>query len=205
MIYYISRTAVFLFLKIFFSLKIKGLDNIPKRGKFIIASNHASYLDPLAAGSACKRNIYYMAKEELFRNKFFAWYLNKINVFPVRRYVNDPRALREAIRKLKKGQGLMVFPEGTRTKDGQLQEGKIGISVLSYLANAPVVPCYVKGSFDIWPKDASLRYKGKISVLYGEPIQPLFINEDTKKSDYAEFAAKVMSSIKSLKEQLSHG
>ena len=205
MIHYISRFATHVFLKIFFSLESKGADNIPRHGKFIVASNHVSYLDPMAVGSSCRRTMYYMAKEELFKNKFFAWYFNKIHVFPVRRQANDPRALREAIRKLKEGQGLLVFPEGTRSKNGQLQDGKIGISVLSYLANAPVIPCYVSGTFNIWPKGSPLRYKGKISVLFGEPIKPLFINEDTKKSDYAEFAAKVMSSIKSLKEQTLHG
>lgn len=200
MIYWFTRYAAYLILKIFFSLKIKGLENIPRKGAFIIASNHTSNLDPIAVGASCNRKVNFMGKEELFKNKIFASYLNKLNVFPLRRYASDSRALREAIRRLKNDAGLLLFPEGTRSKDGDIKEAKIGVSVLSVTARAPVVPCYIKGSNKIWPSKSHFFHKGKLQVLYGRPLLPPVVKKDAKKENYYEFAQVVMSHIKTLKE-----
>jgi len=201
MIYWITVYVVYWLFKIFFSLKVKGLENIPHKGTFIIACNHASYLDPMAAGCSSRRKINFLAKEELFKNKFFSWYLKKLNVSPLKRYSSDSRALREAIRKLRKGKGLLIFPEGTRSNDGSIREGKIGVSVLSFITKAPVTPCYIKGSYDIWPPNSHFFHKGKLAIFLGKPLDPPLVREGTKKEDYYEFAQKVMSSIKALKER----
>lgn len=204
MIYWITSFGAYLILKIFFSLKITGLKNIPLKGPFIIACNHASYLDPVIIGSIRRRKINFMAKEELFKNKFFAWCMDKLNCFPLKRYNSDSRALREAIRRLKKGGGLAVFPEGTRSEDGSIKEGKIGVSVLSFITKACVIPCYVKGSYEVWPSSSRFLQKGRLSIFLGRPLQPPLVREKTKKSDYYEFAQKVMSNIKALKEKACH-
>ena len=205
MIYTITKSSAYLLFKIFFSLQVKGLKNLPENGAFIIASNHASNLDPIVIAAACKRKINFMAKEELFKNKFFTWYLRKLSIFPLRRQVSDSRALREALRRLKAGGGIGVFPEGTRTNDGTLKEGKIGVSVLSFIAKAPVIPCYVGGSYDILPSGRSFPQKGKLTISFAGPMPSPVVNESRKKLDYYEFAQRVMSRIKALKEESLHG
>ena len=204
MIYYITSSICYLVFKIFFSLKVAGLGNIPLKGPFIIACNHASYIDPIIIGGLKIRKISFMAKEELFKNKFFGWYLSKLHIFPLRRYSSDSRALRGAIRRLKKGGSLLIFPEGTRSDDGSIREGKIGISVLSFITKACVVPCYVGGSYQIWPSNSRSLHKGKLTITFGGPLQPPLVRKNTKKLDYYEFAQKVMSHIKALKERACH-
>lgn len=205
MIYDITKFLFFLFLKIFFSLQMHGRENIPRDGAFIIASNHASYLDPFAAGIGCRQRINFMAKEELFKNRFLGWYLGKLHVFPLKRDTGDTKALKEAFRRLRKAEGLMIFPEGTRSEDGQIKEGKLGISILSHMAKAPVIPCYIGGSFNIWPSNGPFSLKGKLNIYYGKPLEPLAVGENTKKADYYNFAQKVMSSIKSIRDSVYYG
>jgi len=204
MIYHITSFTAYLILKIFFSLKVTGLENIPLKGPFIIACNHASYLDPIIIGSLRRRRASFVAKEELFKNKFFAWYLNKLNVFPLKRYSSDSRTLRGAVRRLKKGGGFVIFPEGTRSDDGSIREGKIGVSVLSFITKACVIPCYVGGSYQVWPSNSRFLHRGKLTIIFGQPLQPPLVRKDTKKLDYYEFAQKVMSQIKALKEKPCH-
>ncbi|UCH12428.1 MAG: 1-acyl-sn-glycerol-3-phosphate acyltransferase [Candidatus Omnitrophota bacterium] len=205
MIYWITVYVVYWLFKIFFSLKVKGLENIPSKGTFIIACNHASYLDPMVVGCSSRRKINFLAKEELFKNKFFSWYLKKLNVSPLKRYSSDSRALMGAIRKLRKGKGLVIFPEGTRSNDGSIREGKIGVSVLSFITKAPVTPCYVKGGYDIWPPNSHFFHKGKLAIFLGKPLGLSLVREGRKKEDYYEFAQKIMSHIKALKDKASYG
>ena len=202
MIYLFVKSTLYLILKLFFGLRVKGLENVPENGPFIIASNHVSFLDPLAAGSPIKGKMNYMAKEELFENRAFAWLLHRLNITPLSREATDTRALRTAIKKLKNDEGILLFPEGTRSSDGNLMEAKIGVSVLSYVTDACVVPAYVKGTYEILPVGCAGIKRGKIAVSYGKPMQPPHISKETKKQDYYKFAQGVMSAIKSLRDTI---
>lgn len=201
MIYFITSRGSYILFKLFFSLKVSGMENVPKDRSFLIASNHVSHLDPIIFGAICKHKLFFMAKEELFKNRLFAWYLRKLNIYPIKRESSDSSALREAVRRLKKGQGVIIFPEGTRSKDGKIQEGKTGISVLSAITNVAVVPCYIKGTYEIFPSGSKWLHKGKMSVYFGKPLEPLVVNHKERKVQYYEFAQKVMTAIKLLKEK----
>jgi len=202
MIYFITKSTAYLLFKMFFSLQVKGLENVPKKGPFIIASNHASNLDPIIIGGVYKGRIHFMAKEELFKNKFFAWYLRKLSIFPLKRATNDSRAMRETLRRLKAGCGIGVFPEGSRTDDGNMKEPKVGVSVLSFLTNASVIPCYIGGTYEAWPSNRSSLQRAKLTISFAKPLSLPVVNENNKKLEYYEFAQKVMLQIKALKQEL---
>lgn len=167
MIYVISRFICALFYKCIFRLEVFGKTNIPKSGGFIIASNHVSYLDPIALGVACPRKISYMAKKELFRNPLFSKYLYSLRTFPVNRSHPDKSALKEAMRRLSIGDGLLLFPEGTRAQGGEPQAG---VGFLAAKLNIPVIPAFVRGSDLALPKGAKFPRPKKISVHFGKQI-----------------------------------
>jgi 1-acyl-sn-glycerol-3-phosphate acyltransferase len=174
-------------------LEIKGRENVPKKGGFILVSNHVSNLDPIALGLACPGNVNFMAKEELFSNPIFGWILWRVNCFPLKRKGADLWAIREAIRRVSRGGGgLLIFPEGTRSIDGKLGEGQKGVGFLVDKLNVPVIPAYVTGTLKAMPKGAIFPRPIKISVTFGKQI-PL-----ERRVAYSDVAVTVMQAIKQL-------
>ena len=170
MIHYICRFICYAALKLFFKLKVIGWENIPKKGGFIIASNHLSYLDPPAVGVAARRPLNYMARHDLFKNQFFSWVFHKCHAFPVKRDSADLSALKTALRVLKNGQGLLLFPEGSRQVNGFSDDPQPGIGFLAVKSNVPVIPSFVRGTDYALPKGAKKIKFTPISVTFGEPI-----------------------------------
>jgi 1-acyl-sn-glycerol-3-phosphate acyltransferase len=151
-------------------MRFYGLENIPAKGPFIIASNHQSFLDPLFAG-ICIRPVCFMARDTLFKNWFFGPLLLSVNAVPVRRGQTDIASIREILEKLKQGKGVCLFPEATRSTDGKIASLKGGFTLLSRRGNAPVIPALIDGAFECWPRHKKLFKPGsKITVTYGKPI-----------------------------------
>jgi len=155
-------------------LRVAGLQNIPKEGGFIIASNHASYLDPPFLGVSCTmRSVGYMAKAELFSNPLFGAFIRFLGAIPIRRGAADRNMFKtfgEALRQRKLG--LIVFPEGTRSADGALGAPRRGIGALCREAGVPVVPAYIRGSYEVWPRQRLFpRLGGRIEVRFGNPVE----------------------------------
>ncbi|ADH60915.1 1-acyl-sn-glycerol-3-phosphate acyltransferase [Thermoanaerobacter mathranii subsp. mathranii str. A3] len=153
MFYYIAKIIVRAIIKVIFKIEIKGLENIPKKGPVIICSNHISFLDPPVIGALLNRRIYFMAKEELFKNPFLRLLLGTgLGAFPVKRGTADLSAIKTALTYLKKGKAIGIFPEGTRSKTGQLQKAEPGVAMLAIKGNAPVVPIAIKGRYGLFSK-----------------------------------------------------
>ena len=187
------------FFKIVFRFRVYGACNLPKDGAFILASNHVSFLDPVALGAASCVELHYMAKEDLFCNKFLKKFFNKINMFPVKKDFHDPSAIKEATRRLKAGQPVVIFPEGTRSPNGSLLEPKFGAGFLAYLAGVPIVPAFVKGSQQALPRDAKFIKPKKVAVYIGNPIFLEHIKDVTEKKEiYRQLTKKVMEQIELL-------
>ena len=154
----------------FVRLKVSGRQNIPKRGGFILASNHLSYLDPVVLGIACPRDLNFMAKEELFRNPFFGWVLRNVGAFPVKRKSADTSALKEAIKRVSSGKGLVLFPEGGRGNGAELDPAEAGIGFIAAKAAAPVIPALIKGTEQILSKQSKKIKSADIRILFGKQI-----------------------------------
>lgn len=201
MAYWIAKTFCGLFFKIGMGLRIYGLENVPQKGGFILASNHVSYLDPPLLAVGCPRVLHFMARHSLFDNRIFGILLRMVNVFPVRRGEADIGALKEAIRFLRSGEGLLIFPEGTRSNTGEIQKGKRGIGYLAMAAGAPILPAYVKGTADALPRGARALKTTRVSVYFGKIIEPsrLKLSEEMIVA-YQEIADYIISEIKRLSE-----
>ena len=170
---------------------MEGRENLPKSGGFIIASNHSSNLDPLLLGAACVRTINFMAKEDLFRNRLFGRLIFLVGAFPVKRNNADIAAIKEAIKRLKRGYGLAIFPQGTRRHTDGL-DVQPGIGMLAYRAQVPVIPALIAGSQRALPIGAKFLRPSKIKIILGRPLY--FGNEKS----YPEIAHSVMRSISDL-------
>jgi 1-acyl-sn-glycerol-3-phosphate acyltransferase len=170
MIYIVLRFLAVLLLKIFFQVKAKGRENIPRQGGFILASNHTSFLDPVVLGVLCPRKLNYMARHDLFNNPLFGWLLSSINVFAVKRDSADFSAIKEAMHRLKSGGGLVVFPEGSRSIKGIPEQAQSGVGFLAAKAGVRVVPAFIKGTLEAWPKNRKTIRFTKISVSFGQQI-----------------------------------
>jgi 1-acyl-sn-glycerol-3-phosphate acyltransferase len=201
MIYFISRNTLKLLFKIFFRLKITGAENCPKNGPLIVASNHASFFDPLIAGFAVPRELNFMARNSLFRNKIFGKMISLVNAFPVKREGADLGAMRLAIDKLCHGKAVLIFPEGTRSRDGNLGSPRAGIGLLAASSGANILPCYIKGSIKALPKGAIFPRFKKIAVYIGKPIK--LDKNGSGREYYTQIAENTMEAISELKSRSS--
>jgi len=123
-----------------------GLESFPATGGMVLAANHISFWDPPLIGCACPRELHFLAKEELFAREPLGSMIRGVNAIPIRRGVADLAGLKRALDVLQKGGALLLFPEGSRMKDGRLHPPRPGVGLLSSGADVPVVPCYISGS-----------------------------------------------------------
>lgn len=141
-------------------------------GGAVIASNHQSFLDPVLIGMALPVPIHYMARASLFDVPLLGRVLAGVGVHPVRRGQADVAALRTAIGVLRAGHVLVLFPEGTRTSDGELGRFKPGVGALALRCHVPVLPACVEGAFECWPRTAALPRPGRAAVAFGDVVWP---------------------------------
>lgn len=181
----------------------RGSEHVPAAGGCVICANHASFLDPPVVGVGVRhRQVRFMARDTLFRGRFMSWLLPAIGVIPLDRTRGDISALRKAIQSLKGGTVVGLFPEGTRSPDGQLQEPKGGVAFLIAKAGVPVVPAYISGTFRAYPKGARFIRPCKVSITYGPPISPAEVAALAEQDDgYAKIARLVMARIAALRPQ----
>ena len=170
----------------FFSLEIKGAENIPKTGGFVLVANHISYFDPMVLGAGCSRRVDYMAKKELFKNPILRFWLLHSRVFPVNRQGTDLSSIKEAVKRLKQGRVIGLFPQGTR-KSTQETDIKKGLAFLATKAGVPIVPALIKGTDTALPHNTKKINLTKISVYFGEKID---IERGQAYVDIAELALR---------------
>ena len=201
MLYGILKPLVVFLMRVWFGLRVRGAEHIPSSGPALIVSNHQSLLDPPAIGGAARRQIYFLAKAELFRIPLFGHLIRAVHARPVRREGSDPRALRTAALLLEEGKALLIFPEGTRSPDGRLGEAKAGVGMLAVKSGAPVVPAYVSGTLEALPKGAAWPRRSQVSVSFGPALHFKPPIGSGRKERYREAAEEMMRGIAQLREQ----
>lgn len=192
MLYKITASLANFIFGFFFRIKVSGVENIPRKGGFILASNHLSYLDPAVLAIACPREVNFMAKAELFRIPLFSNLIRVLGAFPVKRNTADISALKEAMKRVKAGSGLLVFPEGGRKEGSTDLEPQAGIGFLAAKINAFVIPAFISGTDIALPKGAKVIKPSKVSVIFGKQI-PI-----ERGLPYKEIAQGIMNSIRRL-------
>ena len=183
-----------------FDLRVYGQDNIIEHGPALLAMNHQSFLDPPFAGISCRREISYLARKTLFDIPVIGPILRRINVIGVDREGSDVAALKAVMRVLRGGGCTIVFPEGTRTRDGSLQPAKPGAGFIIAKTLAPVVPMRIFGAYEAFPRDSKLPRPSPVTIVVGEPLR--FTERDVKGDPrivFQRLSEQVMEKIAALK------
>lgn len=155
-----------------FGLITDGKENVPDEGPVILACNHQSFLDPMIVGIGVRtRQTHYMARENLLKVPILGPFLKSMKVHPVKRGHVDPRALRKTLEILRAGDVILIFPEGTRTRDGGLGEFKAGVGAIAARTDAWIVPVCLAGTFDCWPRSQPIFRRGRVRLTYGKPFK----------------------------------
>jgi 1-acyl-sn-glycerol-3-phosphate acyltransferase len=145
-LFWATRVLLGTAIRVYFSLERTGRANIPRKGPLILAANHRSFLDPFIIGCCLRRPVYFVAKKELFDKRWQGWLLNRLGAFPIRRGESDEAAMATARGVLERGGALVIFPEGTRIRTGDLGRPKRGVGRLALETGAPVVPIALMGT-----------------------------------------------------------
>ncbi len=189
------RYTVWGIYKLFYNFHIEGIENIPQDRPLVMASNHRSYADPVILTMPMKRPLTYMAKEELFKNKLFGWFITKLGAFPVKRGAGDMQVIDDSIAILNSGRNLVIFPEGTRSKDGKVGKGKTGVALIAAKSGADVIPC------GIIFEGEKLKFRSKLILRFGKviPAEEIAV-EDASPKALKGVKKRIMSAITELVE-----
>lgn len=189
------RYTVWGIYKLFYNFHIEGIENIPQDRPLVMASNHRSYADPVILTMPMKRPVTYMAKEELFKNKLFGWFIKKLGAFPVKRGAGDMQVIDDSIAILNSGRNLVIFPEGTRSKDGKVGKGKTGVALIAAKSGADVLPC------GIIFEGEKLKFRSKLTLRFGKviPAEEIAV-EDASPKALKGVKKRIMEAITELVE-----
>lgn len=199
--WYFFRTVF----KFYFRWRVYNPERVPLEGGVILAANHASYIDPPLVGAGVRRMINFLARETLFHVPVFAAILRSWKVVPVDRDAGTGRGLKTILNRLEQGGAIILFPEGTRTRDGNFQPARSGIGLTVIKSTAPVVPVRVFGTFEAYGRARKFPRPMRLQVKYGKPL--LFEKEraeaktctkDRLKEIYQQIADKIMTEITTL-------
>ena len=186
----------------YFRWRVYNPERVPKIGPVILASNHASFLDPPLVGCGFKRDINFLARESLFRFPGIGALLRSWNAVPVDREGGGAKGLKAILDRLQNGAAIILFPEGTRTRDGKLQPARSGIGLTVIKSDAPVVPVRVFGTFEAYGKHVRFPRPHRVAVKYGRPMMFEELRAEAKtcpkirlKEIYQQVADEIMAEI----------
>ncbi|MDI6745082.1 MAG: lysophospholipid acyltransferase family protein [Thermodesulfovibrionales bacterium] len=199
--YRFTTTLFFVLFKILFRFKIINIEKVPEKGGVIVVSNHVSHLDPLVIGAAIrKRQSTFMAKRGLLKIPLIGAFVKTFS-FPVDRGAPQPSTIKEAVRRLKNGELIVMFPEGGRSRDGSLLDAKRGTGLIAALSGAKVIPAYIDGTDRALPAGAKFIKPSSISLIFGSPIE--IEGNESGKDLQERIGNDIMKEIGNLKNKMS--
>ena len=186
---FIVRVALYIWFKLVYHLEINGLENVPKSGPIIFCGNHRSYIDPPLIVATAKRDMKFLAKEELYKNKFLAFLGWAFEAIPVKRDEKDIGAIKTSLKDLKEGKCIALFPEGTRNGLEKGEKVKDGVAFFAVRSGAKVVPCGIKGG---------TKGNHKITITYGKPLDYSKYKGSKDKEVLENITEEIMNNIMEL-------
>lgn len=205
-LYFLGWSFFRFYFRVYHRREVYGAENVPPSGPVILASNHASFLDPPLVGSSTTREINYMARETLFRFPVVGSILRNVNAVPVDREGGGAAGLRVILDRLFAGGAIILFPEGTRSPNGELQKAKSGIGLTVIKSDAPVVPVRLFGTFKALNRGQSFPRPHKIIVRFSKPLDFRARRAEAKactkprlKEIYQEVADQIMNAISEIR------
>ncbi len=155
-----------------FRMRVRNANAVPREGGALILSNHQSNFDPVIVGVACHRRLNFLARKSLFATAGFRHLIESLEAIPIDRDGSGLGGLKETLRRLKRGEAVLIFPEGTRTVDGTVAPLKPGFCALARRAGVPLVPLAIEGAFAAWPRWRKFPRRSTIAVQFGAPLEP---------------------------------
>jgi 1-acyl-sn-glycerol-3-phosphate acyltransferase len=174
-----------------FGIRVRGREHVPATGGALVLSNHQSHLDPVLVGLATDRRLNYLARDTLFGFAPFRWLIKSLDAIPLDREGIGLGGLKETLKRLKRGELVLIFPEGTRTRDGEVGRFKPGFCALARRANVPLLPVGIDGAFDSWPRTQPLPLPAMIHIQFGEPLAPEEIGRFDDEALVAEIRRRI--------------
>jgi 1-acyl-sn-glycerol-3-phosphate acyltransferase len=196
--YALSQLVAWFLFVLFFGFRCFGRGKIPRQGGCIIACSHQSFLDPIIIGFSSSRAVNYLARSTLFNNRLFAALIRSYGAFELERDEADIKALKKCVERLRRGEIVLLFPEGTRTRTGEIGLLKPGVFLMSNRAGVPVVPAAIEGSLRSWPRGRKFPGLAPIRIAYGEPIYP-----GSGEVSYRQLAEELRVRMKKLQARIS--
>ena len=200
--YYLGWRLARLGSKTYFRGRAYHAERVPTQGPIILAANHASYVDPLLIGAPLARDIHYLARASLFRHPFANWLLRSVNTVPVERDSGGGAGLKAIFERLRAGAGILLFPEGTRTRDGRLQPARSGIGLVVIKSACPVVPVRVFGSFEAYGRHMRFPLPKPVVVKFGLALDFVALRTEARtcskerlKAIYQQVVDEIMDAI----------
>ncbi|WP_068468968.1 lysophospholipid acyltransferase family protein [Candidatus Protochlamydia phocaeensis] len=193
------------YFKLFHRCRIYGKQNIVP-GSAILAPNHTSFFDPPLIGACCPEEVHYLARASLFRHFLFGWFLKHLNAHPVHGSAQDIYSFKIICQLLSEGKKVVIFPEGIRSEDGTLNPIKSGIAMLALRMHCPIIPIYISGTFEAWPRQRRFPKIGPpITCVFGSPILVDAYLHLNKKDAQEQLTKRVQQSIGELRNWLEAG
>lgn len=195
--YYVVRAMIGILLILLTRYQLRGRDNIPSQGAVLVVANHLSLADPPLIAFSLGRKVAFMAKEELFRSRFSSYFLRSLGAFPVYRKQTDRQAIRQAKQILAEGMALVMFPEGKRSPEAQLQPALSGSALIACHSSAPILPVGIIGTEKI-KGIAWVLHRPQITVNIGHPFYPPSVDGKLTKDELARLTSYIMERIAEL-------
>jgi 1-acyl-sn-glycerol-3-phosphate acyltransferase len=193
------------YFRLFYRFSVYGTD-YPYQGKAILASNHTSFLDPPLIGGTWPEEVHFLARASLFHNPVCSWLLSHLNAHPIHGTAQDIESFRLVCKLLQEGNKVVIFPEGERSATGQLQSIKSGIAMLALRMHCPIIPVYIRGTFEAWPRQSRWpKFGTTIVCVFGRPIFSHIPPEMNKKQMQEMITKQVQRKLEELRLWLEGG
>ncbi len=201
MFYWLIKGLFWPVAKIYFRLRILGVENIPKNGPALLVANHSSYLDPACLGSACPRKVHFLIKRLVFEKLMQKWFYRWMESIPINEGYPDLNAIKMALKMLKEGEIIGIFPEGQRNVEMQSSNWEHGVSLLAAKSGSPLIPVAIVGTDKALGINRFMPKPLSISIIFGNPILfPDLEKRNIKREDFISFSTLLFEKIKDLKE-----
>jgi 1-acyl-sn-glycerol-3-phosphate acyltransferase len=171
MLYKISQFIARGLFRLYFRVRIEGKENIPKEGGYIIVANHISFLDPLLICTIVPRIIHYLTYAIYYYARPLHWFCKRVYCIPIKKDGKDISGLKKALRLLKSGELIGIFPEGERSQTGQLQQPEPGVALIALRAKVPILPVGIRGAYEAFPRGAKFPKPQQITITFGKPFR----------------------------------
>ncbi len=198
MFYWFIKALFYPFARLYLGMTREGMEHLPRHGAAIVVSNHVSYIDSILLGSASPRPIHFIVLQWMYDMLLIRWFYWGMETIPLRLDGQDSKGIKRAVKVLKKGRVLGIFPEGSRSPDGKVKETRPGAALIAALSGAPVVPAYIDGARDSLPVGGRFPRPARTHVRFGPPLQFTQDRRERGRDALREFARSVEEAIRRL-------